>query len=268
MLESPLYFPLHCRSVEDLTEVFLLPGQEDLAARCLALQERLASLEKAGSPSSKLEEFLSRQGAGEEVRSLRAAAEDLGSRLTLIKQRSVEQEKELGDRELIILQLRQEKEKEREGAVQEGRRQVAALRLEVQEQRERCLGLLEEKDLEIQKLRIQVEAAVEEAFYGGGGRPGSCSRESSKSPLALPRRVSVDSSLELGKQDSSSSGPPLHYVQELSRKEVEIKELRSQQYQAETGLREVQLQMSNKEEKYQVVSPILGLNLRKVPLAK
>ena len=250
--------------MEDLTEVFLLPGQEDLAARCLALQERLASLEKAGSPSSKLEEFLSRQGAGEEVRSLRAAAEDLGTRLTLIKQRSAEQEKELGDRELVILQLRQEKEKEREGAVQEGRRQVAALRLEVQEQRERCLGLLEEKDLEIQKLRIQVEAAVEEAFYGGGG-PGSCSRESSKSPLALPRRVSVDSSLELGKQDTSSSGPPLHYVQELSRKEVEIKELRSQQYQAETGLREVQLQMSIKEEKYQVVSHILGLNLRKLP---
>jgi len=160
----------------------------------------------------------------------------------------VEQEKELGDRELVILQLRQEKEKEREGAVQERRRQVAALRLEVQEQRERCLGLLEEKDLEIQKLRIQVEAAVEEAFYGG---PGNSSRESSKSPLALPRKVSVDSSLELGKQDTSSSGPPLHYVQELSRKEVEIKELRSQQYQAETGLREVQLQMSTKEEKYQ-----------------
>ena len=242
--------------------MFLLPGQEDLAARCLALQERLASLEKAGSPSSKLEEFLSRQGAGEEVRSLRAAAEDLGSRLALIKQRSVEQEKELGDRELVILQLRQEKEKEREGAVQEGRRQVAALRLEVQEQRERCLGLLEEKDLEIQKLRIQVEAAVEEAFYGG---PGNSSRESSKSPLALPRKVSVDSSLELGKQDTSSSGPPLHYVQELSRKEVEIKELRSQQYQAETGLREVQLQMSTKEEKYQVVSHVLGLNHRKLP---
>ena len=48
-----------------------------------------------------------------------------------------------------------------------------------------------------------------------------------------------------------SSGPPLHYLQEISRKDVEIKELRNQQYQAETSLRELQLNISVKEEKYQ-----------------
>ena len=49
-----------------------------------------------------------------------------------------------------------------------------------------------------------------------------------------------------------SSGPPLHYLQEISRKDVEIKELRNQQYQAETSLRELQLNISLKEERYQV----------------
>ena len=110
---------------------------------------------------------------------------------------------------------------------------------------------MEEKDQEIQKLRGQVETAVEEAFYRQSPGMGS-SREGSASPgTALPRRVSVEGSLDLGRQEASSSGPPLHYVQELSRKEVELKELRSQQYQAETSLRELQLNMSGKEERYQ-----------------
>ena len=42
------------------------------------------------------------------------------------------------------------------------------------------------------------------------------------------------------------------YIQELSRKEVEIKEMRALQFQTETTLRELQLTMSTKEEKYQV----------------
>merc|ERR1712037_786856 len=104
--------------------------------------------------------------------------------------------------------------------------------LELQEQRQTALTLMEEKDQEIQKLRGQVETAVEEAFYRQS--PGlASSREGSASPgTALPRRVSVEGSLDLGRQEASSSGPPLHYVQELSRKEL-------------------QLNMSGKEERYQ-----------------
>ena len=129
---------------------------------------------------------------------------------------------------------------------------MAALRLELQEQRQTALTLMEEKDQEIQKLRGQVETAVEEAFYRQQSPGVGSSREGSASPgAALPRRVSVEGSLDLGRQEASSSGPPLHYVQELSRKEVELKELRSQQYQAETSLRELQLTMSGKEERYQ-----------------
>ena len=59
-------------------------------------------------------------------------------------------------------------------------------------------------------------------------------------------------------QQEGSSGPPLHYLQEISRKDVEIKELRNQQYQAETSMRELQLNISVKEEKYQVRDSSLG----------
>ena len=41
------------------------------------------------------------------------------------------------------------------------------------------------------------------------------------------------------------------FLQEIARKDVEIKELRQQQYQSETSLRELQLNFSVKEERYQ-----------------
>ena len=57
--------------------------------------------------------------------------------------------------------------------------------------------------------------------------------------------------MEIGHNQESSSGPPLHYLQEIARKDVEIKDLRQKQYQAENSLRELQLNFSLKEEKYQ-----------------
>ena len=245
-------FLLEAVGEEKLREVFLLPEQEDLVEKCRRLQEKLVSLEVTASPSSKLEDFLSKQSSSEEVLGLRVVQEELQARVASLRQRCGEQERLLADRQLAAVEQRQEGERELEAQRLEARKQVTALRLEVQEQRERCLALLEEKDRELEKLRGQVETAVEEAFYSP--RPEQRgSRESSKSPLAaLPRRVSVEVK-ELGRQDSQGSiGPPLHYLQELARKEVELKELRSQQYQAETGLREIQLTMSAKEEKYQV----------------
>ena len=238
------------RQLENLEAVFQLPGQENLAEKCRALQQRLDA-DKAPSPG-KLEEFLSRQGEKEELDKLRGEREDLLSKVTSLRQRSAEQDKEVTEAHQTILELRQQAEKERERLQHEGRKQVAALRLELQEQRQTALTLMEEKDQEIQKLRGQVETAVEEAFYRQQSPGVGSSREGSASPgAALPRRVSVEGSLDLGRQEASSSGPPLHYVQELSRKEVELKELRSQQYQAETSLRELQLTMSGKEERYQ-----------------
>ena len=79
--------------------------------------------------------------------------------------------------------------------------------------------------------------------------------EKSVSPLqALPRKISVETMELSSMHQDGTSGPPLHYLQEISRKDVEIKDLRNQQYQAETCLRELQLNISVKEEKYQVSS--------------
>ena len=237
------------RRLDNLHAVFLLPGQENLAEKCQILQQRLDS-DKGTSPG-RLEEFLSRQGEKEELEKVKSEKEELLSKVATLRLRAAEQDKEVTEGHQTILELRQQFEKEKERLQQEARKQVAALRLELQEQRQTALNLIEEKDQEIQKLRGQVETAVEEAFYRQSPGMGG-SREGSASPgTALPRRVSVEGSLDLGRQDAGSSGPPLHYVQELSRKEVELKELRSQQYQAETSLRELQLNMSGKEERYQ-----------------
>jgi hypothetical protein len=239
---------LETRALEELEPAFRLPGlEEDLACDgCRSLQERLEALERRGpAPSSSLE---LQRVQPEELETLRAGREELQGRLAALRARAGEQERELADRQLAILELRRAGAVELEAAEQEGRRAAAGLRLEVQEQRERCLGLLEEKDRELVRLRDQLEAAVEEAFYRPEVRR-STSREGSQSPrnVPLPRRISTDSSLELGR--ATDSGPPLHYVQELSRKEVEIKELRSQQFMAETAAREIMLTMSAKEER-------------------
>merc|ERR1719206_1212703 len=165
----------------------------------------------------------------------------------MLKLRNSDQEHDLKDKHLKLHEQKQQFEKEKDTIRIENKKQLTALRLEFQEHRERSLTLLDEKDEEIHKLRDQIEMSVEESFYS----PDRNTRENSKSPQAIPRKISVDM-IEFNKQQhEGSSGPPLHYVQELARKEVEIKELRAQQYQAETSLREIQLNMSAKEERYQ-----------------
>ena len=84
-------------------------------------------------------------------------------------------------------------------------------------------------------------------------------------------------------QQESSSGPPLHYLQvgarsclptqtikrdslslyfqEIARKDVEIKELRQQQFQAETSLRELQLNISVKEERYMMMMMMVMMRM-------
>jgi len=235
--------------LDNLQEVFMLPGQEDFKVKCQLLQEKLENLDRDKTSPGRFEEFLNNSNQVELISTLKAANEDLKAKIAMLKQRNADQESDLKDKHLRLLEQKQQFEKEKEGLRLENKKQLIAMRLEFQEHRERSLSLLDEKDEEIHKLRNQIEMAVEESFYTS---PDRDSREKSKSPLqAIPRKISVDM-IEFNKQQhEGSSGPPLHYVQELARKEVEIKELRSQQYQAETGLREIQLNMSTKEEKYQ-----------------
>jgi len=232
---------------ENLEEIFMLPGQEDLKLKCNLLQEKLEHLNRDKSSPSKFEEFLSNSNQADQVNLLKSTVSDLKSKVAMLKQRNSDQEVDLKDKHLKLLEQRQQFDKEKDGLRLEYKKQLTAIRLEFQEHRERSLTLLDEKDGEIHKLREQIETSVEESFF----TPDRSSRETSKSPQAIPRKISVDM-LEFNKQQQEgSSGPPLHYVQELARKEVEIKELRAHQYQAETSLREIQLNMSTKEERYQ-----------------
>jgi len=234
--------------VDNLTEIFMLPEQEDFKVKCNLLQEKLDTLSRVKTSPGRFEEFLNNTSQEDQITTLKAANEDLKAKVSMWKQRNSDQESDLKEKHLRLLEQKQQFEKDKESLKLENKKQQTAMRLEFQEHRERSLTLLDEKDEEIHKLRNQIEMAVEESFYS----PDRTTRENSKSPLqAIPRKISVDM-IEFNKQQhEGSSGPPLHYVQELARKEVEIKELRAHQYQAETGLREIQLNMSSKEEKYQ-----------------
>jgi len=234
-------------SFENLEEVFSMPEQEDLKLKCRILQEKIENMNRVKTSPGKFEEFLQNSNQNDQLNSLKLSNEDLKAKVTMLKLRNSDQEQDLKDKHLRLLEQKQQFEKEKDAIRTENKKQLTALRLEFQEHRERSLTLLDEKDEEIHRLRDQIEMSVEESFYS----PDRNTRENSKSPQAIPRKISVDM-IEFNKQQhEGSSGPPLHYVQELARKEVEIKDLRAQQYQAETSLREIQLNMSAKEERYQ-----------------
>jgi len=240
--------------VNTLKEVFIMPEEEDLHAKIRQLQETIEKFNKERSKTSpgKFEEFLSNSGQQDKIKSMKSLNEDLKTKVGLLKQKNFDLENGLKDKHLQLLELKQEHEKEKDSLRKEGKKQLTSLRLDFQEHRERSLTLLQEKDDEIHKLRNQIELTVEDNFYSSDKMLQDTSREKSVSPLqALPRKISVETMELSSLHQEGSSGPPLHYLQEISRKDVEIKELRNQQYQAETSLRELQLHISVKEEKYQ-----------------
>ena len=241
--------------VDTLKDIFIMPGQEDLLAKVRQLEEKIAKHERERSKTSpgKFEEFLSNSSQQEKMKSIKSLNEDLKTKVSLLKQKNFDLENNLKDKHLELLELKQEHEKEKDRLRKDAKKQLTSLRLDFQEHRERSLTLLQEKDEEIHKLRNQIELALEENFYSPERLDRERSIEKSVSPLqALPRKISVETMELSSLHQEGTSGPPLHYLQEISRKDVEIKELRNQQYQAETCLRELQLNISVKEEKYQV----------------
>jgi len=230
-----------------LEDLFSLPLHKDLRRQLVTAQDTIRDLQKV--PSSPItntglyEDFLANSAQIAQLENTKAQNEILKTKMSELKSEIARMEQELNDKSLKHLELKQHGEREKEVVRMENRKQIGVLKFELQQQRERSLALLEEKDSEIMRLMGELEQRVEEAFY-------STDRSKSASPLVLPsRKVSCD----IGDMNSgqNSSGANLHYVQELSRKEVEIKELRALQFQNETTLRELQLNMSTKDEKYQ-----------------
>jgi len=226
----------------NVDEVFALPDQQNWKQKCQLLEEKVANVKTTSPSPGALEEFLASSNQTSEISTLQDKVAELKLKLAELKEKSNNQEIELNQRVAENLELKEAADTAKELLKSDTRKQMHNLRLEFQEHRERSLTLLQEKDEEIQKLRNEVESAVEDAFF-------SPDRQSSKSPgfQTIPsRKVSCDI-MEM----SGEVQPPLHYVQELARKEVEIKELRRQQYQTETTLRELQLNKVTREEKYQ-----------------
>ncbi|XP_023344181.1 GRIP and coiled-coil domain-containing protein 1 isoform X2 [Eurytemora carolleeae] len=180
------------------------------------LIKELKKEQRVGAPGM-YEDFLTYSAQTRELENIKEYNEVLKARLSESKLELGRLEKELKEKCRSLLELKEENEKEKEIERMENRKQIGILKYELQQQRERSLVLLEEKDAEIQRLVGDLEKTVEDAFF-------SPERPESSSSLVLPaRKVSCD----IGDMNAgpNSSGPPLHYVQELSRKEVEIKEI-------------------------------------------
>ena len=173
--------------VTNLHEVFMMPDQIDLQAKCRHLEEKLEKLNQERSKVSpgKLDDFIASTNQQEKVKQLQSLNEDLKTKISLLKQKNYDLDSDLKDKHLALLEQKQTHEKEKDTLRIDGKKQLAALRLEFQEHRERSLTLLQEKDGEIHKLRNQIELALEESFYSPDRK--SSTKEKSQSPLQVVR---------------------------------------------------------------------------------
>ena len=166
--------------ISNLHEVFMMPDQTDFKAKCKLLEDKLELVNRERSKVSpgKLDEFMTNSSQQDKIKSLQSHNEDLKTKVSILKQKNYDLENDLKDKHLALLEHKQDHEKEKDTLRIEGKKQLAALRLDFQEHRERSLTLLTEKDEEIHKLRNQIELALEESFYS----PDRNTREKSKSP--------------------------------------------------------------------------------------
>lgn len=118
------------------------------------------------------------------------------------------------------------------------RGKLAQLEQQLQKQRERSLVLLEEKEHEIKALKTSFEVLIPSItnVHATGSydvenseKPGAYSSSHLNSILSAPSGTSTN---------HSSEYHMLHYVHELSRKEVEITSLRKAKHIAESSLRQ------------------------------
>lgn len=111
------------------------------------------------------------------------------------------------------------------------RGKLSELELQLQKQRERSLSLLEEKENEIRTLKASFE------LFSGTSSSHNISTVSLNDGVATTK---VTQSTDNQQQNTNQTGDyhMLHYVHELSRKEVEITALRKAKYSAESALRQ------------------------------
>ncbi|KAG1650904.1 GRIP and coiled-coil domain-containing protein 1 [Nymphon striatum] len=122
---------------------------------------------------------------------------------------------------------------------------ICTIEKQMQGQRERTMTLLEEKDEELNDLKLSSNTYRKERKLKRNEMTG-CSEKTDK----FENGSEVMSMLSNSKRANKSETQILHYQQEISRQDVEIKSLRKAKRDLESSLREIQNVSIAKEEKY------------------
>ena len=207
----------------------------------------------------------------EVILGLKTKISELQDKIALMRQQIIEGEKEKRketDRAKILQktlnETRTENQTKLDAMENEYRSKMLKLESELQKQRERCLTLIEEKEDEVNMLKSNMELAFDSAFSTSGGSKENSPDRDLKLAAAAATATAIGSgarrkSSRLESEDftdgmksanaASGDGMVLHYVQEISHKDVEISGLRKKVFDLESALREVQMQAMAKEER-------------------
>lgn len=126
-------------------------------------------------------------------------------------------------------------------------KQIGELEVEVKKQRERTVVLLAEKDAEIQRLRSLSGHSFEPDSLRQWGQLKDSTAQRASSDISEEQEA-VSRLLDMSKNFQNEAAF-LHFAQEKGRMEVEINGLRKQKRALETALRDLQVSVSQKEEK-------------------
>ncbi|KAI8726658.1 GRIP and coiled-coil domain-containing protein 1 [Biomphalaria glabrata] len=131
-------------------------------------------------------------------------------------------------------------------------KEVVQLETESKKQRERTISMLAEKDSEIQKLKALTGQGLDsdmlrhwssgQQFFEGNLPAEDSKTKHSEEHEAVAQLLDLPKSLQ-------NEAMFLHFAQEKGRMEVELNGLRKQKRQLESAIRDLQLSMSQKEEK-------------------
>ncbi|XP_077994726.1 GRIP and coiled-coil domain-containing protein 1-like [Glandiceps talaboti] len=179
-----------------------------------------------------------------ELESLKNQVTELRERVSTLRLQLDDEEKQHQMKVLDLqsgLQSLQDKHKE-ELAIAEAefKHRVGELEEQVHRQRDRTLGLIEEKDKEVEILKQQIQQT-----FGSYGSDYQMRVQQAEDGQEMKTSESEESIAELLSKTHLSMVPGgdtaiLHYVELQARKDVEITALRKQKHEIETALRQLQ----------------------------
>ena len=226
-----------------------------------SLKEEFETYKKnnSGSPAPALGRYLLPEVDQEAVLSLKTQISELQDKIALLRQQLLESEDNNSaqlqrEQELTALlkEAKLEAKEKLESLDNDYKAKLLNLESELQKQRERCLTLIEEKEDEVAMLKSSLESAFEKAF-SSPDREAQIRLVAASAQMSSGRKSrnsSKEDELTDGLKSSNTDGMVLHYMQEISHKDVEISGLRQKVFGLESAMRELQMNAVAKEEKY------------------